>query len=531
LLSAVLMSERSAPKAEAGSQRITMVTLSPIILDEVLLLVNNAAGLGLDIFDSNGYKGSDACFVAVALRTATGDEEGVDALDPDGNGIPCDGDQIPATEITAEDFTLLDPLDAEQVSETSEGYFGGLFIMAFDSDPEGKPVQFDATDGSFHTILNGFVVSAGEHITCDEPGEDPDCQTTQLGGFKDGAATVAFSGPFDKRGDVTVTASIVGENDSTSITIKGVGEPEELVPLLNLDPKLEAGGTGVCKPGGNDFTFQNLLQITTLAGLPDAGLVAVQVKDADGTGLTLIPVEWESRDEDILVPGFDEQFSLFNSGLLLGPNLMCSGPSPGEATVDVSVRRGPNGQGSVSVLRTELSWTVIGRPAQMVAYAEPATIDCNGVNTTNVNVHVLDARANPGVGGRDVRFDLQVLGTANPIVATTNGDGVATSVVTPLAQEGTTGVPVIITGPLEMATTVMVNCQVGAGTGVPGTGSPPPTTGGGAGGAGTGRPGGIIGPDTGTGGLGGGLPVWPAVALFVAAMGLIGARYGLTRPR
>ena len=98
-----------------------------------------------------------------------------------------------------------------------------------------------------------------------------------------------------------------------------------LAPLLNLDPKLEVGGTGVCKPGGEDFTFANLLQITTLAGLPDAGLVAVQVLDSDGTSLTGVPVEWESADEDIVIPGFDNQFSLFNSGLLLGPNLMCSG--------------------------------------------------------------------------------------------------------------------------------------------------------------------------------------------------------------
>jgi hypothetical protein len=215
---------------------------------------------------------------------------------------------------------------------------------------------------------------------------------------------------------------------------------------------------------------------------------------------------------------------------------MCSGPEPGTGIVDVSVDKAagsdpddPQSERSVSKKSIELQWTVIGRPAQLVAFADPPTIDCNGVNTTTVSVQVLDANANPGVGGREVSFDLQVLGTANPITATTNPDGFATSVVTPLIQEGATGVPVIITGPLELTTTVLVNCQVGAGSGT--TPPPPPPPAGGAGGSGQQPGGSITGPDTGSGDAAGrgSLPVWPAVALFVAAMGLAGARYGLRR--
>ena len=163
----------------------------------------------------------------------------------------------------------------------------------------------------------------------------------------------------------------------------------------------------------------------------------------------------------------------------------------------------------------------------MMAYADPATIDCNGVNTSTVTAQVFDASANPGVAGREVRFDLQVLGTANPITATTNPDGIATSVVTPLVQEGTTGVPVIITGPLGIQIDGPGELPGGRRRGHAGRLPPPPPAP-----PPGGQPGGSIsGPDTGSGDAAGrgSLPVWPAVALFVAAMGLAGARFGLKR--
>jgi hypothetical protein len=137
---------------------------------------------------------------------------------------------------------------------------------------------------------------------------------------------------------------------------------------------------------------------------------------------------------------------------------------------------------------------------------------------------VKDANGDLIANGTPVKFDIQVLGTANPIVATTT-DGIATSVITPLAAIGT-GAPVVITaGEDEASVAFLVQCQAG---------SPqaPPTPGTGTG---TGQPGsGITGPDTGSGGQAGGraeLNAWPAVALFVAAMGLAGARFGLRRVR
>lgn len=530
----LFVSVSDTPRSEAGSEpRLQIVTISPIVAQAVFDLVADVSPLVNGVYDEDAMTSADACLLVYAIRVATGNQDDADRLDPDGNTVPCEGFFVPADEITLEDYEILAGLDADQVSENGNGVTDGLFILVLNRDPQGQPVQLDATDGRFWSVVGPSAFQdEGEHFTCSTAAHDPDCTTASPTLFRDSSVGVPFSGPLGGRGDITITASIPEDGDEASITLKGVGDPVEVTPLLNLDPKLEVGGTQVCRPNGEEFTFANLLQITTLAGLPDAGLVAVQAKDSDGTGLTGIPVEWkvEAGGEDILVPGFLNQFSLFNSGLLLGPNLMCSGTETGTATVEVRVRRGAGGTRSVAQSTTTLSWTVIGKPAQMVAYADPPTIDCNGVNTTTVNVHVLDANANNGVGGREVRYDLQVLGTANPIVGATNADGLSTSVVTPLAQEGTTGVPVIITGPIGLQATALVNCQVGAGTGVPGTGGPPPT--GGGAGAGGQQPGGsITGPDTGSAGVAGrgSLPVWPAVALFVAAMALAGARYGLRR--
>ena len=47
--------------------------------------------------------------------------------------------------------------------------------------------------------------------------------------------------------------------------------------------------------------------------------------------------------------------------------------------------------------------------------------------------------------GQEVQFSVQVLGTANPVIAKTNGEGVATSTITPLAITDT-GVPVVVIG-------------------------------------------------------------------------------------
>jgi hypothetical protein len=171
-----------------------------------------------------------------------------------------------------------------------------------------------------------------------------------------------------------------------------------------------------------------------------------------------------------------------------------------------------------------IDFTILGPPDSVSSMvATPATVACDGTQSAELAVTVLDENGDNVANGWEVEFSIQVLGTANPLVATTT-DGVAKSTITPLAAIGT-GAPVVITvGDLQ--TSFLVQCQAGSPQQPGGTSAP---------GTGTGRPGGAIsGPDTGSGGMAGGrgeLSVLPAVALFVAAMALAGARLGLRRVR
>jgi hypothetical protein len=166
--------------------------------------------------------------------------------------------------------------------------------------------------------------------------------------------------------------------------------------------------------------------------------------------------------------------------------------------------------------------TVLGVPDSLSVVSTPAMVACDGTQTAELAVTVKDLNGDLVANGTQVEFDIQVLGTANPILATTT-DGIAKSTISPLAALGT-GAPVIITtGEVQQA--FLVQCAAGSPPQPGTTPGVPPT--------GTGRPGGAIsGPDTGSGGMAdgrGALSAWPAVALFVAAMGLAGARYGLRR--
>jgi hypothetical protein len=290
-----------------------------------------------------------------------------------------------------------------------------------------------------------------------------------------------------------------------------VGDPFEMTGITVLDPILDELGQDVCRPlpDKEPFNFQQLLSIITLSARSDAGLVLANIVDSDGTALTAIPVEWRSLDEEIVLTGFTENFSLLNSGLTIGPNLVC-GVNRGVGTIQARVELAANGDREITAnqaeLRKEVEITVVGRPAQMVLFADPPIIDCNGTNTTTVSAVLLDNESNPSSASHTVHFDVQTLGTANPIDAGTAG-GIATTVVTPFFI-GERGVTVIATGPLGLESSTFIGCSSAAGAGT----APPP---GGGGGAPTGS---ITPPDTGSG-AGGPLGTiwWSVAALGIAA--------------
>jgi hypothetical protein len=513
-------SRDSGPTAEAQSPHLEIVTLSPIIVQDVLDLVQDIAPFPMDVYDSQGLNRFRTCMLALALRTATGDAAGAARLNPPGDVFPCQLGRTPPGELTPDDFSLLGDLDGNQISENAGqdtlGYADGLILLVFDHQALGRPALFEAPAGNFWTA--NPRVSHGKTFLCELDTHDADC-TQPAHPAKNGIINVALAGPFPERGEIEVKVSI--DNDVAFQKINIVGDPARIGPVLALSPKLEVGGASVCRPDGNEFTFANLLSIPELAERPDAGVVAGFIEDSDGTPLTLVPVEWESLTPDIVITGFSRQFSLESGGLHVGPNLACSGDTLGTGTLKLLVRRAANGTRQVPQIRGEVDLTVVGRPAQMVAYADPEIMVCDGTNTTNVNAVVMDAWANHGVAGRDVRFDVLVRGSADPIVAQTNNDGTATSVVTPLTDpDDPTGVSVTVTGPFGFQQPVLIQCVAGVAVEPPDT---PPAPGE--------EPVGVTPPRTGVGYAegAGALSWWPALALLAGAVGLGGARLALRR--
>jgi Invasin, domain 3 len=179
----------------------------------------------------------------------------------------------------------------------------------------------------------------------------------------------------------------------------------------------------------------------------------------------------------------------------------------------------------------EFTFDVNAAPSVMTLTADPASVACDGSATSKVSAALTDADGNPALSGTAVHFDVQVLGTANPIDTTTNDKGIATSVISPLADA--MGVPVTVSVKVggvvqpDLTQQILVNCAaVSAPT--------PAAEGGGApvGGAagGTTSPGGVItGPNTGTGGGvagAGGLSWWPILGLLFGGLTLAAVRYG-----
>ena len=65
----------------------------------------------------------------------------------------------------------------------------------------------------------------------------------------------------------------------------------------------------------------------------------------------------------------------------------------------------------------EIDITVVGAPASMTLAANPPSIACNGVNSSEVSATLLDSDGKPVVAGNSVRFEVVALGISDPIIA------------------------------------------------------------------------------------------------------------------
>lgn len=451
---------------------------------------------------------------------------------------------------TPEDFAPLDR-DANQIHP-------GQQLLVFVYVDDDAPVRFTTNEGFLLGVDGSFE---GKDYFCETSIDgvegDPDCDndpSTPGDGIV--AATLAIDNDTEP-GTYTVTAVQEGIGFPMDFTVVGTPKRIELQPLFGKT----VISTGATAPtgsldtdeDGNGFLDKFDPPLPTACDFgatasavlgansdPEKVIIVAKVFDDDDNEIIGSLLRWESpfvmpasnpdgffKDSDMAGVSLPATPMLDTGPLGFGfPQFLCGKTEPGVHTIraEFSFGEGLDPQAKPTA-RGEVDITVVGPGENISLGAEPASVDCSGTNSATVTASVTTADGENAANGTDVEWSVQALGTANPLVSDTT-DGKATTVVTPLSG-ATSGVVVVATVGDDQAS-VLVNCAPGTGT-IPPAGQPAP--GGGAGGSG-GRPGTITGPDTGSGGDldgTGALSIWPAIALFTAAMGLVGARYAIRR--
>lgn len=444
-----------APSVEAGPTDVFFITKSVCL---ALLTSARGGGAGADcLFGPNHWSNENN------LKTI------VDDL----------GDKDDVAE--PEDFAQLD-LDGNQIHEAD----GFAYIIAFVDDDDHTLFRVDAGGG---TILASNGLKTSSEWICNTSGHDEDCDNDgQSGngliiaglcaGSDDAICKAAgVTGGPAQRGAHTLRVQQEGFYIDVPYTV--VGEPDKIefavletvistgVKDLNGDGDL--GDPGECPLAADVAGFQRAL------AAPEKTVVLARVSDSDGTNITGAWVGWGTHDEDVgvfataLTPTLD--LGAFGFG---APNVLCGTVKPGALKLRGETLRDspvsgidPNAEQEVTTVEV----TVRGNPAEIALSVTPPEVHCDGKTSAEVAATVKDVDGNLVVNGTEVRFDVRVLGTANPIKTTTT-DGVAKSKVTPLAVENT-GVPVIVTAGNVQAST-LVRCGAGAPAAAPPPAGPPP---------------------------------------------------------
>jgi hypothetical protein len=430
-------------------------------------------------------------------------------------------------------------------------------IIAFVDDE--FPVRFISEEGTFAKPGGGADV--GPNLQCSE---DPDCDgnpATEGDGIV--AARLKLLPDSPTSGSFIVT--VIQEGIGFPITINVVGPPETITlsPLFGkatIQTGATQGTPGSCggkpcqNPDPTDCNFAASVD-GVLGANNDAekAVIVAKALDNDGNEVVGALLAWNHSFEDnpTTVPAAPDLGPLPQGGVALPltptidtgalgiafPQFVCGGDTPGPLKLEVTFS-GPFDNLIPQAVneKTTITINVIGPATQMVLTADPPEIDCDGVKTSTITAKVTNAAGENVANGLDVNFETLALGTVNPL-KTNAADGVASTVLTPLAGAGTVtagGQPV---GVVVKATakgqvhalfgqprtqpqvrhdlveqSILVRCtgvlaqavQPAAGTSA-GAGAQPTGT--------------IRGPDTGSGGVAGAgsLTWWPAVALVAAA--------------
>lgn len=346
-------------------------------------------------------------------------------------------------------YSVLVDYSAAQLGATGSPVPGGqaLWVLTFVTNDE--PVHLDADQGVWLSTTPAPYASqtdctgvAGSWFG----GTEADCDNS-IPTAGDGVVVDMLFGDASNTdlGDAIVTADQAGIFVEMDYTV--VGAPDDITLKATKETIQEKSVDADCALA--DFT-------TAITKPQIAGLLA-EVVDENGTALTGINVAWDSSDGDsvhfaLVQNGADEgdetlqTVSLSSSGQISAPNLGCAGDT-GTSTINAAVMEWSTVPDPDALVATniddEVDLTVVGAPASMTLAANPTMIACNGTNSSEVSATLLDSAGKPVVAGNKVRFEVVALGTANPIVASTDDKGVAKTTVMPLSGV-TAGVTVLV---------------------------------------------------------------------------------------
>lgn len=396
-----------------------------------------------------------------------------------------------------------DALDDNQISEDCLAAGGSqCTLLAFVYVDDEAAVTLDPPAGL--VTLEAGTIDA----VCNTEADDADCADVTP---NDGDGVVVFHVSNDTAGDddvLTVEADQEGDTVTADVNIQGTPDEVDLVVLKDvLQQETDSASFNDC----TDDT-----DVTDSSPLSDESqtIAIATVTDNDGDELTRVSVDLASGDADILeiatgTPGE----ATGNTGQTVDGDtagiaqfaVLCADEDTGEVDVTATITIGTTEEESTVTI------TVVGEPDAIALTASPATIACDGTQTSTVSATVTDSEGNNVADGVNVNFAVVALGTANPInVATV--DGAASSTITPLSN-ASAGVTVIVTAG-DAQSSIRVDCSIPIPTQPSPVASPT-------------RPGGQIGgPDTGNGGYLGqdsnsGFPMWALAALALGSLALV----------
>lgn len=388
------------------------------------------------------------------------------------------------------------------------------------------------TDASF----TGSVAPAGTGLIT----QDNDCADGTVAGKgadNNGDGVVLFH-VFNQNATIgstkTVSVGQKGVRQSFDITI--VGGPQD-IKLTLAESEIETNKTTtnvnncVGTPGVPVAGNPAGTDVTEALEPPTSTLGYAVVTDADGTVLTRIPVNFsipvlEAQDAAMLGVGNTLEGVTGNTKVTLAPTTagaptaayvtICGGKGTGNADVHASFTLTPG-----TDIDSSQTIKVTGPPSAVALTAAPAVLACDGTQKSTVTATVKDSSGNTVANGVPVNFSVVAFGSNDPI-NTTTASGVASTVVSPLANSSA-GVTVLVTaGDTLIATPIQSSVRVDCSLPVAAAASPVAPAAPAAGAPGAAATGRISAPNTGNGGYLGqdgsaSFPVWALALVLLGA--------------